>query len=137
MSNNTDSNSYPTAGQLERNISQKLGAFYSSQFGHRPSKIDCHLLGNKLVISLENVITPIEKLLAGSSSPTLGEELRTFVDEAIKPKLEELVEEIFQVGVTLCLYDTAVDADYAGAIVVLANTPKTRIPKSSLKRRHF
>ena len=72
MSNSTDldidKNSYPTAGQLERNISQKVSALYRSQFGHQPSKVDCYLLGNKVVISLENVMSPVEKLLAQTQS---------------------------------------------------------------------
>ncbi len=133
--NNTDINFYPTAGQLERNVSQRLSSLYGNQFGHRPGKVDCHLLGNKLVISLENVMTPIERLLIETQSSTLGVQLRTFIDETIKPKLQELVEEVFQANVTLCIYDTAIDADYAGAIVVFADTPKTRTAKSSLKRR--
>lgn len=135
MNNRTETNCYPTAGQLERNVSQRLSNLYGKQFGHRPTRVDCHLQGNKLIICLEDVITPVEQLLLESQSSALGGQVRTFIDQTIKPKLQELVEEILQVSVTLCLYDTAIDANYAGAIVVLANTPKTRIPKSSLKRR--
>ncbi|MGD1918491.1 MAG: DUF2294 domain-containing protein [Pleurocapsa sp.] len=135
MNNNIDKNSYPTAGQLERNISQRLSTLYGNQVGHRPSKVDCHLFGNKLVISLENVITPVEKLLLETKSSNLEVNIRTLIDGTIKPKLKELVEEIFQVGVTLCLYETSIDADYAGAIIVLEDKPKTRVAKSSLKRR--
>ena len=134
---NIDKNSYPTAGQLERNISQKVSALYRSQFGHQPSKVDCHLLGNKVVISLENVMTPVEKLLAQTHSSNLREQICNFVSETIKPKLQELIEEISQVNVTLCLYDTSVEADYAGAIVVLADAPQTRMSKSALKRRRY
>lgn len=131
----TEENPYPTAGQLERSISQRLSTLYSNQLGHRPGKIDCHLMGNKLVVSLENVVTPIEKLLIETQSFSLVLKLRTLVDSIIKPKLEELVEEIFQVGVTTCLYDTEIDADYAGVIVVLSDTPKTRIAKSAVRRK--
>ena len=131
MSLNSDTISYPTVGQLEREISQKVRALYRNHLGHQPSKVDCHLLGNKLVISLEDVITPIEKLLIEARSSNLVAQLREFIDETIKPKIQEIVEEIFQVNVTNCLYDTAISTGCAGAIVILANPPQTRLPKSA------
>lgn len=126
MSTELNSYSYPTTGQLERDISQKVRALYRSQFGHQPSKVDCYLLGNKLVISLEDVITPIEKLLVEAQSSNLVTQVRGFIDEAIKPKLKELVEEIFQVNVINCLYDTAIETGCAGAIIILDNPPLIR-----------
>ena len=94
MSTELNTQSYPTAGQLERDISQQVRSLYRNQFGHQPSRVDCHLLGNKLVISLEDVITPIEKLLVEAQSSALVTQVRSFIDEAIKPKLQDLVEEI-------------------------------------------
>lgn len=130
MNVQTEINSYPTAGQLERTIAQKVRALYRNQFGHQPSKVDCHLLGNKLIISMEDVITPIEKLLTQAQSLTLVNQLRAFIDAAIKPKLQELVEEIFQVSVVNCLYDTEVNTGCAGAIVIFADPPQVRRSKS-------
>lgn len=134
MGTDSNINSYPTAGQLERTISQKVRALYRNQFGHQPSKVDCHLLGNKLVISLEDVITPIEKLLVEAQSSSLVTQVRTLIDDTIKPKLQELVEEISQVSVTNCLYDTAIDTGCAGAIIILANPPQIRRSKSFSNR---
>ena len=133
MSLNSETTTYPTVGQIEREISQKVRALYRNQLGHQPSKVDCHLLGNKLVISLEDVITPIEKLLVEAQSSNLVAQVRQFIDETIKPKLQEIVEEISQVSVTNCLYDTAINTGCAGAIVILANPPQTRLPKSAKK----
>ena len=130
MSTESNTHSYPTAGQLERTISQQVRSLYRNQFGHQPAKVDCHLLGNKLVISLEDVITPIEKLLVEAQSSALVTQVRSFIDEAIKPKLQELVEEISQVEVTNCLYDTALETGCAGAILILATTPQVRRTKS-------
>ncbi|MEO0926596.1 MAG: DUF2294 domain-containing protein [Cyanobacteria bacterium J06643_13] len=126
--------SYPTAGQLERIISQKVRALYRQQLGHQPTRVDCHLLGNKLVISLENVVTPLEKLLAEAQSSILIDQVRAFIDQTMKPLLQKLVEEISQVNVVNCLYDTAIETGYAGAILVFANPPQVRRSKSSLKR---
>ena len=132
-SNNLDK-SYPTAGQLERDVSQKVRALYRSQFGHQPSKVDCHLLGNKLVISLEDVITPVEKLLVEAHSSHLVTQVRDFIDESVKLMIQKLVEDIFQIGVVTCLYDTAINTGCAGAIVTLAEPPKVRRPKAHSHR---
>lgn len=122
---------YPTAGQLERDMSQKVRSMYRNQFGHQPSKVECHLLGNKLLISLEDVMTPIEKFLVEGESIHLVEQVRSCIDETIKPKIQELVEDILQVNVTNCLYDTAISTGCAGAILILANPPQTRRLKSN------
>lgn len=130
MSVNVDKSPYPTAGQLERDVSQKVRSMYRHEFGHQPSKVECHLLGNKMLISLEGVITPIEKFLVEGESIHLVEQVRCCIDKTIKPKIQELVEEISKVSVTNCLYDTAISTGCAGAIVIFANPPQTRRPKS-------
>ena len=132
MSNITDINSYPTIGQLERTISQQVRSLYRSQFGHQPSKVDCHLLGNKIVISVDDVITPIEKLLFEGKSSGLSIQVRAFIDETIKPKLRKLIEDISQVNVVSCFYDTAVETGCAGAIFILASPPQVR-PRTKSK----
>ena len=137
MNTNLNTYDYPTAGQLERTIAQKVRALYRNQFGHQPSKVDCHLLGNKLVISLEDVVTPIEKLLLEAQSSALVTQIRAFIDDTIKPKLQELVEEVSQVTVTNCLYDTAIETGCAGAIVILANPPQVRRSKSLANKNKY
>jgi uncharacterized protein YbcI len=135
MNTNSQTFSYPTAGQLERTISQKVRALYRNQFGHQPSKVECHLMGNKIVISLEDVITPLEKLLVEAQSINLVTQIRSFIDETIKPKLQELIEEISQVNVVNCLYDTEINSGCAGAIVILAKPPQIRPSKTAVKRK--
>lgn len=130
MNTNSDINSYPTAGQLERTISQKVRALYRSQFGHQPSRVECYLLENKVVISLEDVITPLERLLEEAQSFALVGQIRNFIDLTIKPMLRELIEEVFQVSAIDCLYDTEPQTGCAGAIVILENPPLIR-PKSA------
>ena len=126
--------SHPTSGQLERAISQKVRALYRNQFGHQPSKVECHLMGNKIILSLEDVITPLEKLLVEAQSSNLVIQIRDFIDNIIKPKLQKLIEEISQVNVINCLYDTEINSGCAGAIVILANPPQVRPSRSAVKR---
>ena len=126
MDANIQTVSHPTAGQLERIISQQVRALYRNQFGHQPSKVECHLMGNKVILSLEDVITPLEKLLVEAQSSNLVIQIRSFIDNIIKAKLQELIEEISQVNVINCLYDTEINSGRAGAIVILANPPQVR-----------
>ena len=134
MNDNTQITSYPTAGQLERIISQQVRALYRQQFGHQPSKVECHLMGNKIILSLEDVITPLEKLLVEAQSSNLVIQIRSFIDDTIKPKLQQLIEEVSKVNVINCLYDTEINSGCAGAIVILANPPKVRPSRSTAKR---
>ena len=134
MNANTQTITHPTAGQLERIISQQVRALYRQQFGHQPSKVECHLMGNKIILSLEDVITPLEKLLVEAQSSNLVAQIRSFIDDTIKPKLQQLIEEISQVNVINCLYDTEINSGCAGAIVILANPPQVRPSKSAAKR---
>ena len=124
----------PTAGQLERDISQKTRALYRHEFGHQPSKVDCHLVGNKIIVFLEDAVTPIEKLLLEAQSLNLVAQVREFIDKIIMPKLKELVEEISKVSVKHCLFDTEVEAGYAGAIFILENPPEVRRSRSFTRK---
>ena len=134
MSTDSNTNTYPTAGQIERAISQKVRSLYRQQFGHQPSHVNCHLLDKMVIISLEDTITPIERLLIEGDTSGLVSNVRAFIDCTIKPKLKELVEETSQVNVINCLYDTAMETGYAGAIVTLEQSPQIRRPKSSFRK---
>ncbi|BAZ46135.1 hypothetical protein NIES4102_31640 [Chondrocystis sp. NIES-4102] len=131
MSDNSEINTYPTAGQLERTLAQNIKALYREWFGSQPSQVDCHLLGNKIVILVKDVITPIEQLLLTTESFDLLVQIREVIDQVIRPKLQQLVEEISQVEVIKCLYNTALEYSYVGAILLLANPPTIR-PTSKL-----
>lgn len=74
--------------------------------------------------------TPIEKFLVEGQSSHLVEQVRSCINENIKPKIKELVEEISKVSVINCLYDTAIATGYAGGIVVLADSPQVRPAKA-------
>ena len=124
-------NCYPTAGQLERDISQKVNTLYYEQFGHRANKVDCHLLDRKIIIFCEDVITPTEKILLEASSLPLSYQVRTFLDSSIKVKIEELIEKIVQVKVNSCIYNTTVETASSVAIVILEDSPPVRVKKTN------
>ena len=126
-----DRDCYPTVGQLERDISQKINALYYSQFAHRASKVDCHLFDRKIIILCEEVITPIEKLLLEAPSLYLIHQVRGFLDSSLKTKIEDLIEKIVRVKVIDCVYNTNINNNSAVGIILLANSPQVRSKKNT------
>ncbi len=120
----------PTRGQLERTLSQRIQAFYKERIGHQPSKVTCQLFDEKLAIILEDSITNAEELLLEEGQKDLAKKVRISLDDAIKPKLINLIEEILEVEVTDLLSDSTLETSRTGTIAVLANTPEVRNPES-------
>lgn len=125
-----------TRGQLERKLSQEIQQFYRSNLGHQPSKVTCQLFDTKIVIILEDSITNAEQLLVDEGKNDLAEEVRSNLDEATKPKLKQLIEEITDVKVLDILSDATLDTGRTGMISVLSATPKVRNPKNVPKLKN-
>lgn len=130
MSKEERINLQPTIGQLERELSQKISALYYDWLDYRVDKVECHLFNNKIVIFLENVITPVEQVLASSTSEILRQ-LRTFLDNAIKPKVEQLIAETIGVEIDNCIYNTIIETGDAVVVVILDSMPQVRCKKSN------
>ncbi|MEB3279194.1 MAG: DUF2294 domain-containing protein [Lyngbya sp.] len=124
---------YPTRGQLERCLSQRIQALYRQELGHQPSKVICQLFNCKLAIIIENSITPAEKRLAEVGQEELAEEVRAGLKDATQPKLKALLEEILGVEVLDILSEAKLETERMGIIAVLTQAPHVRnsdaIPK--------
>lgn len=123
----------PTCGQLERSLSQRIQALYRKNLGHQPSKILCQLFEQKIAIVIEDSLTSTEQLLAKDGQEKLVQEVRSSLDEVIKPQIIRLVETIAQVKVMDLLSDANLDTGRTGIIVVLGETPKVRNPEAIAK----
>lgn len=117
-----------TVGQLERELSQQIQAFYRDHLGHRPSQIVCQLFNSTLAIVLEDAVTSPEKLLEQNGRSELAETVNSALSDAMKPKLIQLIEDILQVKVMDLLSDTTLETGRRGIIVILADTPMVRNP---------
>ncbi|AFZ36472.1 Protein of unknown function DUF2294 [Stanieria cyanosphaera PCC 7437] len=118
----------PTRGQLERQISQKLQAFYRNRLGHQPSKITCQLFDQKLAIIIEESITQAEQILVKEGKKELAEQVHSQLDDAIQPELKQVVEEIIKVKIIDLLSDATLQTGRTGMIAVLDQTPQVRNP---------
>ncbi|MBD2595897.1 hypothetical protein BCD64_11115 [Nostoc sp. MBR 210] len=129
--------SYPTIGQLEREIAQRISAFYYEQLGQRPSQVVCHFFDTELVISLEKSASSVELTLISGGYENLAEQVRLFLDKIIKLKLQNLLEEIIGKPIVDLMTNTNLVTGRTGIIVVLQQLPEVRnpesIPKANLK----
>ncbi|MBE9077367.1 DUF2294 domain-containing protein [Romeria aff. gracilis LEGE 07310] len=121
---------YPTAGQLERTLSQKIQALYRDQLGHQPSKVTCQFFGTQLVIVLESSITPLEQRLNQAGQADLARQVRHQLSQIMKPLVGATVEAVSQVSVTEVLSDASLTTGRTGIIASLEDTPLVRNPEA-------
>jgi uncharacterized protein YbcI len=126
--------SVPTQGQLERALSQGVQTLYRTQLGHQPSKVSCQLLDEKVAIVLENSLTRPEQVLV-EEDEQLAEKVRKDLDEAIRPPLKELIQEVLNVEVLDLLSDTTFETGRMGIIVILAKNPTIRETAAKAKTK--
>ena len=118
--------SYPTRGQIERTLSQRIQALYRTQLEHQPSRVTCQIFDEKIAIILEDSITQPEQLLVENDQEELAEQVRAKLDEAIEPKLKALIEEVVGVAVIDLLSDAKLATGRTATIAILAQTPQLR-----------
>ncbi|NMG19962.1 DUF2294 domain-containing protein [Brasilonema bromeliae] len=118
----------PTRGQVERTLAQGIQALYRDQLGHQPSKVTCQLSDQNVVVIIENSITKPEKLLITTGHEELAEEVRSDLDDAIRPQLKALIEETLNVTVIELLSDATLQTGRTGIIAILTDSPTIRTP---------
>lgn len=135
----------PTLGQLERDLSQITHQLYREQLGHSPSKITCKFFRNDLIIIIEDAFPTLEKaLIEQNKDCEIVENLNLAINNIIKSKLKILIEEVLAVEVCDILFDSSLETQQAGAIVILSQLPKVRprkplakVQKSQLEDKHI
>ncbi|MES1023314.1 MULTISPECIES: DUF2294 domain-containing protein [Chroococcaceae] len=118
--------STPTRGQIERALSQRIQALYRNQLEHQPSRISCQIFDEKVAIILEDSITQPEQLLVNTGQEELAQEVRSEIDEALKPQIQSIIEEVVGVGVVDLLSNAKLDTGRTATVAILAETPKLR-----------
>ncbi len=122
-----------TRGQTERTLSQRIQALYRNQLGHQPEKVTCQLFDEALAVVIEGSVTQPEKLLAAEGHLERAEQVRSELDQAIRPHIKSLVEEVLSVNVLDILSDATLQTGRTGMIVILDNPPSVRPSASSLR----
>lgn len=118
--------SIPTRGQVERTLSQRIQSLYRHQLEHQPSRISCQIFDEKVAIILEDSITQPEQLLLNSGQEELAQEVRSEIDEALKPQVKSIIEEVVGVSVVDLLSNAKLDTGRTATVAILAEAPKLR-----------
>lgn len=124
---------YPTKGQLERTLSQKIQAFYRQELGHKPSKVTCQLFEKKAILIIEDSFTPAEQLLAKEGNEELAEQVRSSLDEATKPQIIKVIENTLNVIVNDLLSDATLETGRTGIIAILEDIPQVSNSENTSK----
>ena len=127
-------NTLPNCGQLERQLSKTLQSLYREQFGHFPSKISCHLFGERLAIVVENAITNVEQVLMNNSQLDLAKSIRSAIDEVFTLEVRNEIAKILNVNVNEMISDSVLESGYLGIIVFLENSPQVRLARKKLSK---
>ena len=110
----------PTYGQLERELSQTIHKLYHEEFKHSPGKITCKFFSNNLAIVIEDSLTTIEKTLLEENKIDVVKKVNLAINNIIKSKLKILIEQVLAVEVCDILFDSSLETQHAGAIVILS-----------------
>lgn len=105
---------------LETALSQRLRALYSTHLGHQPDITTCQMFGGRLAIFLENAMTQPERLLVESGHKPLAQQVRHSLDEILKPKLRQAIEEVTHCSVVDLLVAAQLESGRISIIAILA-----------------
>lgn len=123
-----------TRGEMERNLSQSVQAFYRNQLGCSTEKVSCHILNEQVAIAIRNPITPLESLLSSSIDSQFVQDLRDRIDTIIKQDLIITIEKILGVEVIAMTINTTVNSNLTGIVALLSQKPITRNLKRTFSK---
>lgn len=109
--------------KVESILLPRIRDIYDDKLDCELDNISYKLFDRTLVIILEGIITPPEKLLRQSNCRVLAEQVRKAVDGMIHPQIQNIIEEVLEVKVIDYLSNTTIDNDITGAIAVFEFKP--------------
>jgi uncharacterized protein YbcI len=122
-------NNVPSRGEMERNLSQSIQAYYRDRLSCRVGKISCHIFDNQVAIIVENSVTSLERLLHNSEDQNFVRDLRDRIDYIVKSELITTIKRILGVEVIDLTIDTTLEHNFTGVLVVLNEMPQIRKTK--------
>ena len=119
-----------TAGQLEREVSQKMQALYKRKLGHQTGRVTCQLFEAKIAIVLENSLTQPVKLLFEENRQDLAQQIRNDLNDALQPLVKAIIADILGVAVLDVLSDTSLTTGRTAVVGILDSMPNVRNPEA-------
>jgi uncharacterized protein YbcI len=116
-----------TKEKIEAAISEEISGFEQDYMGRGPKHIHAYLLGDFLVVRLQDVLTPAEQNLVKSLPAENGRELlkqlRSRLIETTRPVMEAMVEKVTGVKVLSLHHDISTVAGEEVILFTLAKSP--------------
>ena len=122
-----------TSGEIEAAICQVVSRFEQEYMGRGPKDIRAHLIGDLVVVRLQDVLTAAERHLVDSLPGEKGRDLlkqvRTHLIEAARPVMEAMVQDITGVKVLTLHHDISTATGEEVVLFTLARSPDFREAK--------
>jgi uncharacterized protein YbcI len=122
-----------TKGEIEAAICQEISRFEEEYIGRGPKDMHTYLLGDFVVVRLQDLLTPAEQQLAKTPSEKgrdLLKQVRTHLIETARPLLQEMVQEITGVKVVSLYHDISTVTGEEVVLFTLAQPPLCRPAKN-------
>lgn len=108
--------------QLERSLCNQLQELYLERLAHSTGQVSCQLLNGNLTIVIEDSLTqPEQLLLEVRERPGVVAQVRSSLNDIIRPEVIELIEKTLNRKVVDFLSDTTLETSRTAAIVVLSD----------------
>jgi uncharacterized protein YbcI len=119
-----------TRGEIEAAVCEGMTRFEQDYMGRGPRHIHAYLIGDLLVVRLQEVLTSAEQQLVKSLLPEKGrdllKEVRTQLIEAARPVLGAMVEEATGTKVVSLHHDISTTTGEEVVLLTLAEAPDAR-----------
>ncbi|MEA5450588.1 DUF2294 domain-containing protein [Leptolyngbya sp. CCNP1308] len=122
----TPSAQIPTAGQLQRHLTQQFQRLYREQLNHATGKITCQIIDEKLLLVIEDSVTKPEQLLVQNGDAALAEQVRADLAMALRPQIVEIAEQTLDRKVVDIMTDATLETGRTGIVIVLSDPPDIR-----------
>ncbi|MBD1874831.1 DUF2294 domain-containing protein [Nodosilinea sp. FACHB-131] len=116
----------PTAGQIQRNLTQQFQRLYREQLNHAIGKITCQLFDEKLLLVIEDSVTKPEQLLVETGDTALAEQVRADLVTALRPQIIEITEQALDRKVVDIMTDATLETGRTGIVIILSDPPEVR-----------
>ena len=117
-------------GEIEAAICQGMSRFEQDYMGRGPKNVHAHLIGDLLVVRLQEVLTAAEQHLVKSLPSVKGrdllKEVRTQLMETARPLMESMVEAVTGVKVLSLHHDISTVTGEEVVLFTLAQIPTFR-----------
>ncbi len=117
-------------GEIEAAICEGISRFEQEYMGRGPKDIHAHLIGNLLLVRLQDVLTAAEKQLVKTLPAEKGRDLlkqvRTHLIEMARPVMEAMIQEITGVKVVSLHHDISTRTGEEIVLFTLAESPPVR-----------